>query len=122
MSRMAVSDAEALLYACPQCKQTAGDPCVYVPIVLADLNSRSAAVQEKLRKVGTPTVKVHNERRRVVHAIHKRKFRQQLKQAQLRKSARQRKVSVWEALSDFDRQETMRLRAWLYQHGSVLWR
>jgi hypothetical protein len=113
----AVSDAEALLYACPLCHQVAGMMCVYAPVAMADPHSRSAAQRQRLSRVGTSTSKVHNERRRVVYEMRRRVFQQQLDE----KRRKQRRLTARKALALWDAQEDIVLRAWLHQFGSILW-
>jgi hypothetical protein len=113
----AVSDVEALLYDCPLCHQLAGVMCVYVPVSMADPHSQSVAQQQRLSRVGTPTSKVHNERRRVVYGMRRCVFQQQLDE----KRHKQRYLTARKALALFDAQEDIALRAWLHQFGSILW-
>lgn len=116
MPRSRVTDIEALAYDCPLCGQVKGEPCVYAPIVNAAKNSTRPAVIGKLARVGTPTVKVHNERRRVVHRMHAQQF-----QAMLTNARVQHKHTAQEAATRWQMQEEQRLRAWLHQFGSILW-
>jgi hypothetical protein len=116
-SQLAVSDAEALMYDCPLCHQSAGLHCVYAPLAMADPNSRSVAQQQRLSQVGKPTRKVHNERRNVIHEIRNREFQQRL----LEQRHKQRHLTARKALALWDEKEDALLRAWLNQHGSVLW-
>jgi hypothetical protein len=114
---MAVSDDEALLYDCPLCYQLAGMMCVYTPVAMADPHSRSVAQQQRLSRVGTPTSKVHNERRRVIYEFRRRVYQQQLDE----KRHKQRHLTARKALALWDAQEDIVLRAWLRQFGSILW-
>lgn len=72
--RTPVSDVEAKTEACPLCGQPPGLPCVYMPILGADADSHLSTVQVRLALVGRPTVKVHNERRRVITNARREQF------------------------------------------------
>jgi hypothetical protein len=115
-----VSNAEALLHACPQCEQPAGSMCVYMPVRIADPRSTSKAVQAKLRRVGTPTNRAHNERRQTAYTFRKIERRKKL-EAERDARVRNRKPTVYESMAKWYVQENARLRDWIQQWGSVLW-
>lgn len=73
--------AEALEVDCPECGQLAGVMCVYMPIAMANQQSRLPSVQAKLSMVGTPTQRAHNARLHV--AKQKKKDEDQKEQRRL---------------------------------------
>jgi hypothetical protein len=82
--------AEALEVDCPECGQLAGTMCVYMPVAMADSNSRKSSVQARLTRIGKPTQRAHNRR--------------------LRYASRKKKQC----------QEYDKLRCWLAAYGSEL--
>jgi hypothetical protein len=93
-----VSDTEAMQQACPMCHQPSGSPCVYVRPAMHDSRSRSADVQRRLSRVGTPTNIVHHDRRRVIIEARSREFDTQLNKEREESKQRQSWVSALSAI------------------------
>lgn len=114
--------ADALKVACPQCDQPAGSMCVYMPLAMADPNSRSPAVRAKLAKVGTPTMHTHPERRHVIRQRLKAQQRaERLKRRITPPPEVARRIAIYRAEQAWDRQQCEQLYAWLRRYGHILW-
>lgn len=98
-----ISDAQAKTVACPTCGARRDRDCIYVPV------SPQVTDPIKVRRVGSPTRRVHGERRAVAR---RRRPRPTLPVPPPN--------PVLAALHQFDLAEHRALRGWLAEYGTIL--
>lgn len=118
-----VSDKQALTVDCLLCGRPAGKRCVYMadsywPWQYGDYGQKRI----KHRK-GTQTARAHNPRRRMFAEQRLARWKREHKAeaARLEAVTRGRRAPIASALAEFDRREHDQMKAWLREHGHILW-
>ena len=109
------SDEDALTVPCPECSMPVGTMCVYMPIAGADPNSTLPTVIAKLARVGTPTQRTHNRRRK--KAQHVRRTAHKPPQPP---PTNPELLAAYRAAVAWDIQEFNHLREWYAAYGHIL--
>lgn len=115
-----MSELDSYTVACPDCRQPANQPCVYLPVrgVDADFaHYRSAKVRARVALTGTATKRPHNGR---INAVHQRAARRALRERDRVTEASPTRRAIARAQQEYDRREYEALRAWLARHAGVL--
>lgn len=99
-----ISDAQAKTVACPTCGARKDRDCIYVPV--------PPLVNDpvKVQRVGSPTRRVHNERRAAYRRLRRRHELPTVPPPN----------PVLAALHQLDLAEHRALRGWLAEHGTIL--
>lgn len=115
---------EALCVDCPECGVTAPNPCVYLPLKNIDEHAgHSMRVRARMQLTGTPTLRPHNGRfnvawqRKISRAQAARK--KELANAVTQTTASPKVRAIARAHQQWDRQEWLRLTAWLRRWGHI---
>lgn len=123
MPTLALSEVQSVR--CPECRALKGRPCVYLPPVSTVdrefLHYRSPAVQQRVARTGTPTKRPHNARYNQYNWLADRRRRRTTQQRQpnlIPATAAARTIARAEV--EYDRQEYLKLRAWVAAHAHVL--